>query len=100
VSTRVLAAAAGWLEPAKYFNEPWGINTAYLTVGYKYRLLFGTGRSSLFALWEVPTKVIFMHQYKIIYLSVYICILIYYHSFDHGNVGHQESHNKMETLYD
>jgi hypothetical protein len=32
------------------------INTAYLIVGYKYRLLFGTGRSSLFALWEVPTE--------------------------------------------
>jgi hypothetical protein len=55
VSSRVLAAAADWLEPGKYFNEPWGINTAYLTVGYKYRLLSGTGRSSLFALWEVPT---------------------------------------------
>jgi hypothetical protein len=29
VSTRILAAAAGWLAPAKYFNKPWGINTAY-----------------------------------------------------------------------
>jgi hypothetical protein len=28
----------------KYFNEPWGLNTAYLTVGYKYRLLSGSGR--------------------------------------------------------
>jgi hypothetical protein len=25
-------------------------------MGYRYRLLFGTGGSSLFALWEVPTK--------------------------------------------
>jgi hypothetical protein len=61
VSTGVLAAAADWLEPVKYFNEPWGINTAYLTVGYKYRLHSGTGRSSLFALWEVPTKPYMLH---------------------------------------
>jgi hypothetical protein len=32
MSIRVLAAAAGWLAPAKYFNKPWGINTAYSLV--------------------------------------------------------------------
>jgi hypothetical protein len=32
MSIRVLAAAAGWLVPAKYFNTPWGINTAYFFV--------------------------------------------------------------------
>jgi hypothetical protein len=35
VGTGVLAAAADWLVLVKYFNEPWGINTAYLTVGYE-----------------------------------------------------------------
>jgi hypothetical protein len=32
MSTRVLAAAAGLLAPAKYFNKLWGINTAYFLV--------------------------------------------------------------------
>jgi hypothetical protein len=33
------------------------IKRILLNRGYKYRPLSGTGRSSLFALWEVPTQV-------------------------------------------
>jgi hypothetical protein len=44
----------------KYLNELWGINTAYLTVGYKYRLLSGvlTSTTNLLALQKRITEVV------------------------------------------
>jgi hypothetical protein len=48
-------------------------------------------------MWQL-CKVIFMHQYRIIYLSAYICIPVYSHSFYHGKVGYQDGTKRLESM--